>query len=149
MLLVDHDQTEVFERREEGGTGADDDLRPAFADAAPLPPTVALGKGGMEDRSLRSESPFHRSRGGRREADLRHQNETAPPIRQNLFETPQIDLCLARSGDALEQEGCVLFLGERCSDRVNDLLLFAGQNMPVFSRLEDPAGAARRRLLEA
>ena len=52
MLLVDYDQAEIFKRREECGPWTDDDPCPAFTNSTPLPPTVSLGKGGMEDCGL-------------------------------------------------------------------------------------------------
>jgi len=148
VLLVDHDQTEVFERREECRPGTDDDLCSAFANSTPLPPTITFGEGGVEDRGLRTESPLDRARSGGRETDLRYQHETTTATRQNLFEAPQIDLGLARPGDALEEEGRVLFLGEDPTNRVDHFLLLVGQDMPAAVGFEDPALAARRRLFE-
>ena len=61
VLLVDHDQTEILKRREECGPRTDDDSCPAFTDSPPLPPTISLGEGRMEDRRLRPESTLDRA----------------------------------------------------------------------------------------
>ena len=139
VLLVDHDQTEVLERREKRRAGADHDLRPAFANPLPLPPAITFGEGGMEDRGLRTEALLDRARSGGCETDLRHQYETTPAARQDLFEAAQIDLGLARPGDTLEEKWCVLPFCEGPTDRVDHLLLFVGQDVAVANRFEDPA----------
>jgi hypothetical protein len=140
VFLVDHDQSEVVERREEGGAGADDNLCPTLANSPPLPPALALGEGGVENRSLGPETPLDRARGGGRETDLGHKHETAPAARQNLFE--------ARTGDALEEKGRVVPASEGRTDRVDHLLLLIGEAVTFVVGSEDPAGSPRRRLCE-
>ena len=103
----------------------------------------------MEDRRLGPESTLDRARGCRCESDLRHQHETTSAARQHLFQAPQIDLGLARPGDAFEEEGRVLIIDEGSTNRLDYLSLLIGQDMPAAGGFEGPPLAARRWLLEA
>ena len=149
VLLVDHDQTEVVERCKERGAGTDDHFGRAFADPSPLPPAFSVGECGVEDRGLRAEAPFDGARGGGCETDLRHQHETAAASSQHVLETPQVDLCLARTGDALEKKGCVSFLGQGVAHRIDHLLLFIRESVAFTVGSENPSRAAWRGLLES
>jgi len=52
VFLIDQDQPEVRQRREDRGAGADDDAGDAFADAVPLVEALALGEVRVEHGDL-------------------------------------------------------------------------------------------------
>src|SRR5205814_5596829 len=51
LLLVDHDEADAFERREERGARADDDIGDSIEDAPPLVETLARGQGAVQERN--------------------------------------------------------------------------------------------------
>ena len=103
VLLIDDDQAEVRIRQEQRRARADDHADLAGATAAP-------GARALARRQLRM--PFGRpdaeARGEaieelRRQRDLRHQDQRLPAAADDLGHRLEIDLGLARTGDAVEQ----------------------------------------------
>ncbi len=104
LLLVDHDQAEVGDRREQGRAGAEHHAR--LAAAHPLPLLVALADAHprMQDGEVIAEAQLDGAGEGRHERDLGHQQDRRPPAGERLLGGPQIDLGLAGAGHPLEQE---------------------------------------------
>ena len=105
VLLVDHDHAQPLQRREQGRAGADHDHRLAAPDAAPLVETLAVGKPGVQDGDAAVEAALEAADQLRGERDLRHQHQRALAGGQGDGDGLQIDLGLAASGDAVQEEG--------------------------------------------
>ena len=103
VLLVDHDQAEVADRGEDGRARADADARLAAAQAPPLVVALAGGEGRVEDREAVAEPGPEARHRLRREADLGDEDDRAAAARQRRLDRGQVDLGLARAGDAVQQ----------------------------------------------
>ena len=105
MLLVDDDQAEIGERQEERGARPDDRARLAARDRPPCAFALSRGEAGMPLRGPRAEAGREpvEELGGQR--DLGQQHERLPALPQRLGDRLEIDLRLARAGDAFEQGG--------------------------------------------
>ena len=106
MLLVDDDQPEVGDRREDGGARADRDPRLAGAQPPPLVVALALPQRGVQQRDGVAEAGLEAPDGLRRQRDLGHEHDHALPALQRRGGGPQVDLRLARAGDAVEEVRC-------------------------------------------
>ena len=104
VLFVDHDQAEIAHRREHAGTRAHHHARLARADAAPLLGALGIGESAVQNRHAIAEAREELARHRRRERDLRHQQQRAAARRQRGFDGAQINLGLARAGDAVQQK---------------------------------------------
>ena len=114
MLLVDDDQPEVVDRREHRRARTDADPRLALAQAPPL--GVALA-GVSRECSTATVSPKRSTKRAddlRRERDLGHQHDRAAALLERRRGGPQVDLGLARAGDAVQQP----LLGAALAQRV-------------------------------
>ena len=103
MLLVDHDQPEVGDRREHGRARADGDPRLAGPQPPPLVVALALAERRVQQRHRVAEPSLEAGDGLRRQRDLRHQHDHPAPARERLRARAQVDLGLARPGDAVQQ----------------------------------------------
>jgi hypothetical protein len=126
VLLVDHDETERLERREEGAARADGDRGLARAQPLPLREALAGAQTAVEHGDLVAETrpqPRHDLMGQR---DLGDEDEGLSAGGEGLGDGLQVDLGLAAARDAMEQVAG----GELALDRVADgregLLLVVG-----------------------
>jgi hypothetical protein len=104
VLLVDHDQAELADRGEDGRARADADARLAAAQALPLVVALARRERRVEHGEAVAEprpEARHRLRG---EADLGHEHDRAAAAGQGRLDRGQVDLGLARAGDAVQQQ---------------------------------------------
>ena len=133
VLLVDDEQAEVGERREDRRAGADADARLAAAQPAPLVVALAVGEGRVQDRDAVAEPGPEAGHGLRREADLGDEDDRRPAPGQHRLDRGQVDLGLARAGDPV-QEQLALGAGDPV-DRRDDLrggaLLLGKQPRPA------------------
>ena len=105
MLLVDDDQAEIGERQEERGARPDDRARFAAGDRPPCAFALPRREAGMPLRGPRAETgrePVEELSGQR---DLGQEHQRLPAQPQRLGDRLEIDLRLARAGDAFEQGG--------------------------------------------
>ena len=103
MLLVDDDQAEALDRREDRRARADGDPRLAGAQAAPLVVALALRQRGVQQRDGVAEAGGEARDGLRRERDLRHERDHALAALERRGGRAQVDLGLARAGHAVQQ----------------------------------------------
>ena len=103
MLLVDDDQAEVADRGEDRRARADADLRLAAAQALPLVEALAVGEGAVEDGEAVAEAGAEAGDGLRGEADLGDQDDRPAAAGERRLDRRQVDLGLARAGDAVEE----------------------------------------------
>ena len=107
VLLIDHDQAEIGERQKQRRARADDHARFAGRHRAPSAGALPRGEFGMPFRRPHAEPCGEAVEELRRKRDLRHQNERLPAGPDHLRHRLEIDLGLARPGDAVEQRDAV------------------------------------------
>ena len=104
VLLVDHDQPEALERREDGRARADDHSRLTAHDPLALVAALGFGQCRVEHRDAVAEARAEAADGLRGERDLRHEHDrTQAPLERRRARL-QIDLRLPRPRDPVEQE---------------------------------------------
>ena len=105
MLLVDDNQPWLSQRRKDGRTGPDHDLPPSVTHIPPGIVSLAIRETAVEYRDLIAKlSPESADRLWR-EGDFGHQDQGALPCAQSVCSGPNVNQCLAASGNAAEQEG--------------------------------------------
>ena len=92
------------ERREDGRAGPDADARLAAAQAPPLVVALAVGEGRVQDGEAIAEPRAEARHRLRREADLGDEDDRPPAPRQRRLDRGQVDLGLARAGDAVQEQ---------------------------------------------
>ena len=123
VLFVQHDQTEIGQRREKRRARADhhiDSARPR-----PLPAVIALapGQAAMQKRHSARESFRHATDGLRRQRDLWHKQDGAPANLQGLVDSAQVDFGFAAAGYAMQQVASRSFVQQRWADMLPNCLL--------------------------
>ena len=103
MLLVDDDQPEPLDRGEDGRARADGDPRLAGAQPPPLVVALALAQRRVQQRDRVPEARREARDGLRRQRDLRDERDHALATLQRRRRRAQVDLGLARAGDAVQQ----------------------------------------------
>ena len=112
VRLVDDDQAEVRIGQEQGRAGADHDLRLAAGDRPPGAAALRRAEVRMPGDRLAAEARLEALEERLGQRDLGKQHERLPALPERLGDRLEIDLGLARAGDAVEQEG-----GEALADR--------------------------------
>ncbi len=144
MLLVDDHEAEVGERREHGRARADRDARLAALEVQPLVVALALAQLRVQNRDGVAEARLEARDRLRRERDLRHEHQHGSAGGERRLCRLQVDLGLARAGDAVQQEaagdGIVGRAGcERREDRLQHRALLVGQRRRVRGARADGA----------
>jgi hypothetical protein len=103
VLLVDHDQAEVGHGGEDGRARPDGDPRLAGAQPPPFVVALALAERRVQQRHGVAEAGLEAGDGLRRERDLRDEHDHAAAGGERVGTRPQVDLGLARSGDAVQE----------------------------------------------
>ena len=104
LLLVDHDQADLAEGREERRPRAHHDIGGTVEDAAPLVEALARRQLAVQEGDAVAE-PGHEARCDlRRQCDLGHQDDHPKAARDRLARGPQVHLGLPARGHAMKQE---------------------------------------------
>ena len=103
VLLIDDDQAEIAVGQEQGRAGARHHLDVAGCDARIDPLALAAGDAGMPGRRLGAEAGLEAVEELRRQGDFRHQDQRLPALPHGFGDRLEINLRLARSGDAFQQ----------------------------------------------
>ena len=149
MLLVDDDQADVGQRREHGRARSDADARLAACAAAAT--RRAARPRPSPEWSTATTSPnraWNRADGLRRERDLGHEHDRAASGGERRLDRPQVDLGLARAGDAVEQEpplrAAVIGAVERLASSASRCspVSAGAPSRPASDRHRRPAGGA-------
>ena len=152
VLLVDDDEPEVGDRREDRAARPDADARLARAQAAPLVVALPRAELGVQDRDGVAEARHEAVDHLRRQPDLGDEDQHAAALGQRLGGGAQVDLGLARAGDAVqEQLGRIGSGADLDQDRVQRRLLvgrerrrgLARADRVVLGRAPAPARADR------
>ena len=125
VLLVDADQPEVADRREDRRPRADDDARLAPRDPLALVAALRIGQARVQDREPVAEARREAAGCLRRQRDLRHQHDRTEPALERRRARLEVDLGLAAAGRSREQE--VPAAPERTDDAVDRGALLVGQ----------------------
>ncbi len=107
VLLVDDDQPEPLDRREHRRARADAHARLAAAQAQPLVEALAVAERRVQDRDGVAEALDEPRHDLRRQRDLGHEHDRALAALQRRTHGAQVDLGLARAGDAVQQQPLV------------------------------------------
>ena len=105
VLLVDHDHAELLERGEERGARAHRDRRVAAAQALPLGEALGGPESAVQHRQSVAEARAQAAEDLVGQGDLGNQHQGLPPDAKGVGHRAQVDLGLAASGHAVEQEG--------------------------------------------
>ena len=108
MLLVDDDQAKVAEGQEQGRAGADHNAGLAESDGAPGAGAHLRADVGMPFGRQGSETLGEALEKGPGQRDFRHQDQRLPAGSQRIGHSFEIDLRLARAGDAVDQRHAVV-----------------------------------------
>ena len=103
MLLIDNEDGEIAERQEQSRARPGDDLHLALREASPDAGTLARADAGMPFRRPHAEALRETIEELRRQRDFRHQDQRLPSLAQSFRDGLEINLRLARAGDAFEQ----------------------------------------------
>ena len=98
MFLVDHDQPDRWQWREDRRAGADHHVDLAGADAVPLVVTGAVRQAAVLHGDPGPEGGAEAGGDGGRQADLGHQDERLASVRHGDRSQPTIDLRLPAPG---------------------------------------------------
>ena len=107
VLLIDDDEAEIFERREDGAARADDDARASVGNLVPLIVSLAFRQVAVQDRDgflCGGEARFEALDGLRCERDFRHEHDGGLPAVEHELDGLEVNLRLAAAGDAVEQD---------------------------------------------
>ena len=105
MLLVDHDQAEVLERREHGRARADADARLAARAAAATRRSARRGVSReCRTATVSPKRSAKRADGLRRQRDLGHEHDRRAAALERGAHGAQVDLRLAAAGHAVQQQ---------------------------------------------
>ena len=117
VLLIDHDEAEIGIGQKQRRARADHDGDLAVGDRAPGARAPARRQFRMPFRRPHPEAGGEAVEKLRGERDLRHQDQALPAAADRLRHRLEIDLGLARAGDAVEQRHRIAALGERRAER--------------------------------
>ena len=96
---------EVLHRREDRAPDADADPGVAAPEPEPLGVALRAGEAGVQERHVVAEARAEAAGELRRERDLGDEHERALARGARARDGPEVDLGLARAGDAVEEEG--------------------------------------------
>ena len=103
MLFIDDDRAEIIERGEHRRPRADGDALRPIAQREPGVVALAVAEGGMEHRDLIAEDGAESVDRLRCECDLRHEDDRALPLRDDVLQQFDVDERLAAAGDAVQE----------------------------------------------
>ena len=127
MLLIQDHQPEVGDGREQGRAGADHHPQATLGNGQPLVVPFGVGQSAVEDRDFAAPSPKPgdclRSQG-----DFRNQDDGPSTLFQASLQGSEVDLGLARAGDAEEKEVLVFPILKSRANLVHAFLLAGGES---------------------
>ena len=103
LLLVDDDQTDLFNRREHRRTGPHHHIRQTLLDALIFVGAFGHGQAAVQHRHMFAKPPAEQLDGLRGERNLRHQNDDAASLLPHPLGQFEIDLAFAAAGHPVQQ----------------------------------------------
>jgi hypothetical protein len=104
VLLVDADQAEPADGREDGGASSDHDPRLTAFDALSLVAALGFSEGGVEKRNAIAEASPEAAQSLRGQRNLGHEDDRTPTTLQRGRAGLEVHLRLAAPGRAVQQE---------------------------------------------
>ena len=108
VFLVNYHEADILERSKHRRASADRDASVAAANSTPFIKTFALAKIRVENCDLCTENASQTPRENRRQCDLRNQHQRAAAFVESPLHRSNVNLSLAATGHAVEQETFVL-----------------------------------------
>ena len=142
MLLVDDDQPERGDRREDGRARTDDDAGLAGGDSLALVAPLGVREGGVQHGDALAEAGGEASDRLGRERDLRHEHDRAAPTLERRGAGAEVDLGLAAARRPVQEDVPAAGV-ERGDDPLDGVDLGVGQ--PLGLRLAGKRVARRGR----
>src|SRR5208282_3257588 len=102
MLLVDHDQRELWQGRKHGGARADDDAGLTVMRGPPGVTPQRSGESRVQYREAGPEAALKSIHELRRQGNFRDQHERLSAAANRSFDDAQVNLGLAAAGDAVQ-----------------------------------------------
>ena len=121
LFFIDDDEAEIFERREYGGAGADDDAGFAVADAPPFAGALDVAERGVQNGDAfeaRAEPGAALATDPQRESNFRNENDGGFAAREGFLHGAHVDFGFAAAGDAIEEQCAEFAEFEAGFDRV-------------------------------
>ena len=103
LLFIDHDQPEIFDRRENGRARSHHHARLAAPHAPPFPRALHFRQRAVQHRDARAKSRAAQSAAPKRQRDFRNQNQRGLVPRKRRLHGVEIHFRFAAAGDAVEQ----------------------------------------------
>src|SRR5215470_12140208 len=106
LLLVDDDQTEIFNWCEDGGTGTDDHASFTVADSPPFTRALDIPKRGMKDGNsfkARAEPGSALTADPECKRNFRNQKDGGFTPRERVLHAAEIDFGFAAAGNAMQE----------------------------------------------
>src|ERR1700693_2903737 len=120
VRLVDDQQAQVLERREDRAARADDDVDLPALRGVPRVESLALRKPRVQHGDALAERALETARGLGGQRNLRNEDDRSPAFRNRSRDRPDVYERLAATGDALQEkfrEATALDGGANCLDR--------------------------------
>ena len=105
MALVEGDQADVGQGREERAARADDDLKQAFAGAPPGIIALTFGELGMDKANLTGKTRHEAAHSLRGKRDLGHEYERSLAAPDGFFGCADVQFGLAGAGHTVQEKG--------------------------------------------
>ena len=147
VLLVDHDDAELCERSKQSASGAYDHIDLTSPGALPLVRFLAVGERRVHHRNPLAKIAIKPQQRLVSQGDLGNEHDRFPAAIDDPLDDRNIDLCLAASGNAMDQAHRALSLVEVGQNAVNYSLLRFAEFLPVFIRLVKQDGISEGLLL--
>ena len=131
MLLVHNHELEVLYRGEYRRTGTHHDMSFTTSERLPSVVTLSLRQMAMPDNRMnatRFKSRANAPDSLRREGNFGHQKNHTTAFSHDFFDGIEVDFCLARSSDTMEQAHAECFGGDGLMDGSHSDILFLRQH---------------------
>ena len=143
VLLVDDDEAEVGEGKEQRRAGADDDGGGAIGDGAPGGAAGAGGEVGVPDGGGDAEAAFEALQPLRGEGDLGEQHQRLTALAEGFGDGFEVGLGLAGAGDAVEQGDAEFARGDGVAEDGGGGVLVGGEDGAGMVGVGDREGRGR------
>ncbi len=132
VLFVQDDQTQAGHRGEYRAARTDDHRNFVAGDALPMPAPLGIRHVAVQHRHL-AEASAKALLGLRRQADLGHEHDRLPAIGDHFLDGADVNLGLAAAGDAVQDNGLLLFRFDRRPNRGQGPLLVVVEQVVRFT----------------
>ncbi len=107
VALIDHNQADIWQGREQGRARPDDQFEQSGPGAPPGVVTLAVRQARVDESHLAGKTVEETAHGLGREGNLRDKDNHPPSAPYRLGGGPQVEFGLAGAGDAVQEEWLV------------------------------------------